>query len=162
MSSSLWNSYANQGLNGVPYKSPAGFSDHAFDYIFPDPQQFPSGQIVLPHGQTVEFDQFTDQGSLFLWFGLEMPPPVVSGVSTSAGLYKVAIQIYLNDEAMFTDGLNNVVGFGNQSVPLPVFPPRWLSPGTLVRLIATNYDAADYYNFAVVFRGIRRYQVAGA
>ena len=154
MSNNL-NPFGNYSLNGIPYQSPPGFTDRIFDYVFPDPQQFASGEVVLAAGQTVEFDEFTDQGSIFVWFGLEIPPPAITG--GPAGGYKLAVQIFIGEEAVFTDALNNAAAFGNQSQPLPIFPARYLAPGTLVRVVATNYDNVDYYNFALVLRGMRRY-----
>ena len=154
-----WNSYGNHSLNGVPYQSPPGFQDRAFDYVFPDPTQFTPGEIVVAAGQTVSFSAFTDQGSLFLWSALELPPPALPDGYTPT-LYKASVQIYLNEEAVFADALNNVTGFGNQSVPLPILSVRYLRPGTLIRIEVTNWSGDDYYNFAIVMRGLRRYQRA--
>ena len=159
--SSNFNSFGNHGLNGVPYESPPGFSDQPFDYVFPDPQQFATGEVVLPAGATVEFDEFTDQGSIFEFLALEMPPPPNPGVTASYG-YKATVQIYINEDVIFTDGLNTESGFGNQSQPLPIFPARYLAPGTLVRIVVTSFEQqTNYYNFAIVLRGIRRYIGAG-
>jgi hypothetical protein len=155
--SNLWNSYGNQSLNGLNYQAPDGFEDRGFDYVFPDPLQFVPGAVVIPAGQTVEYDQFTDSGSIFVWFGLELPPPAQSG---SPYAWLASVQIYIDEELVWTDALNTDSGFGNQSVPLPIFPRRMVRPGALIRVVLTNNDVVDYLNFAVVLRGLRRYQIA--
>ena len=159
--STNWNSYGNQSLNGVSYEAPPGFEDRAFDYVLPDPQQF-AGGVLVPAGATVDFEQFLDQGSLFLLLGIEVPP-TVSSLGTADYGYNTTLQLYLDNEQVFADSLNNICGFGNQSAPLPVFPVRWIGPGTVVKIEVRSYETVvDYYNFAVVLRGLRRYQSARA
>jgi hypothetical protein len=152
--SSNWNSFGNQSLNGLNYRAPDGFTDLAWDYVFPDAQQFPSGTIIVPAGATAQFNQFTDQGSLYILYGIEMPAPAVNGSDYG---YELTLQIYLDEEQMFNDSLNNVAAFGNGSAPFPVFPVRMIRPGTNVRVVLANASGTDYYNCSVVLRGLRRY-----
>jgi hypothetical protein len=152
----VWNSYANFPLNGVRYAPPDGFSDIPFDYVFELP--IVNG-VALPFASSVTLDVFTDQGSTFLWHGLELPP-----WSPAVGLYgyKATVQIYVNDEALSIGVLNTASAWANQSSPLQIFPVRWLAPGTLLQIVVTSLETAvNYANFAIVFRGIKRLQTTG-
>lgn len=153
--SDLWNSFGNQSLNGVNYRAPEGYVDRAFDYILPDAQAFASGAVVLASGSSSQslFQGFTDQGSIFVWMGLEIPAP--AGPGSDYG-YKAAIQILLDNEEAFADTLNNITGFGNGVTPFPIFPNRLIRPGTFLRILGVNFDTSDYYNFGVVLRGLKR------
>ena len=155
---SLWNSYGNQSLNGINYQSPPGCIDLPFDYVLPDPAQFVTGAVVVPAAGSASFRQFLDQGALFLWYGLELPPPAAA---TLYG-YLVTVQILVDNEQIFPDALNNQVAFGNQTAPFPIFPTRWLRPGAVVDVQVTNYDPVNNLsNFALVLRGLKRFQASG-
>jgi hypothetical protein len=153
----VWNSYGNYVLNGIPYACPLpGFTDLPFDYVFELPVV---NGVALPHASSVTLNTFTDQGSAFLAYGLELPP-----YEAAEGLYgyKALVQIYLNDEAKSIGALGTAAAFSNQSSPLPVFPRKFLAPGTLLQIVVTSLETiTDYANFAIVFRGLKRMQTGG-
>jgi hypothetical protein len=152
----MWNSYANYALNGIPYAPPPGFEDLSFDYVFNLPVV---NGVALAAGQSVTLETFTDQGSAFLCYGFELPR-----WSDVVGLYgyNATVQLYVNDEAMSIGDLDTASAWSNQSSPIPVFPVRYLAPGTLLRIVVTSLDSqTDYANFAIVLRGLKRMQKGG-
>ena len=152
----MWNSYGNYALNGVAYEAPPGFEDLHFTQVFNLPVV---AGVALPHNQSVTIEPFTDQGSAYLWWGLELPP-----YYSTAGLYgyKALVQIYVNDEAVSVGVLNTASAWSNQSSPLPILPAKWMAPGTLLQIVVTSLESVtDYANFAIIMRGVKRMQKGG-
>jgi hypothetical protein len=136
------NVYAPPAYNGLQDGSPPGYSDVGFDYVY---------NISLSANQSLVDQQPIANDADFAWRAIY--------ISSNTGSFAVRFSdsqwYWLSSARILNTNLP-----GDAAAPFPVFPELLLPAGGRIGIDLLDLSGAPN-TIQIVFRGVKRYRVAG-